>query len=660
MDIERILDRLDNVRHLPSGYSARCPSHDDRVSSLMVNKGRTQPVVVHCHAGCTADQVMEALGMSTADLVGKAELEQRYEYVNADGSTAYVMQRWRNPKTFRAEGSLPSPADRVLYQLPAINWARSAGATVYIVEGEKDADRLISMGLVATTNVSGAGSWLPHYGKSLQDCHVVVVADTDDVGRAHARHVAKEVSEYAATVRLVTPSHGKDISDLLDAGYSLDDLADMPESEELHTYLASNVQRRKIEWAWTNYVPFGKLTIIEGDPGDGKSVLTIDLAARWSTGNVMPDGSPSGGPYRIMLVSAEDDPADTICPRLFVANARLDGVELVPHGSTPERPFEFAQDLTALEKRIRDTGARIVVFDPLTAFMSSHTDTHNDMQVRHALYPLKALAERTRAAVLLVRHLNKGGQGVKAIYRGNGSIAFTGAARVGFLVVSDPDEPQVKLLACVKSNLSAKPATMRYELESSPDGVPYVAWKGTCEIGAQDALDGPKKTYEIDEEIAAKNRARQYEMQFLNDILVDGPMSWNDIVAAGKVDGFSEGSLRRARSDIGLVKVVGDGGNRDAQWKLRDVADSPQSPFAHLLTEKEAKTRALNGCASEQMGASEQSSMTVEELTQTVNEALPICETCGETDGIVRCFGPWWTVRCADHLPEETDDENAA
>jgi putative DNA primase/helicase len=654
MELADVLDKLENVRSLPSGYSAKCPAHEDRVSSLMVNKGRTQPVVVHCHAGCAVEDVLAAIGLTSADLMGKAEIEQRYEYLNADGSVAYVMQRWRNPKTFRAEGKLPAPADRVLYQLPALAWARSAGATVHIVEGEKDVDRLVSMGLVATCNVGGAGSWLGHYGKSVEDCHVLIIADTDPVGRAHAREVAANCVQYAATVRLVVPRHGKDVSDLLDAGYTLDEVDELAWTEELATYVAANVKTRRVDWAWQGYIPLGKLTIVEGDPGDGKSVLTLDLTARWSAGKPLPDGSDPTGPYRVILVSAEDDMADTIVPRLFAAGARLEGVELVPHGATPDKPFEFARDLEALERRVVETGARIIVFDPLTAFLSAGTDTHNDMQVRHALYPLKALAERTRAAVLCVRHLNKGGQGVKAIYRGNGSIAFTGAARVGFLVGVDPDNPRGRLLACVKSNLALKPPSMRYEIESTPDGTPYVAWHGTSGVDAQGALDGPKRASEIDDETAANNRARQYEIEFLEDLLADGPMAWREIVAAGKAEGFADRSLRRARADIGLVKLTGDGGNRDARWSLRSTPDANESqdgtPLGHLATDLGDRRRAQNGWPSGQVADGQGEILTDEQRAAALDATPDACSVCGDTNDVVRYNAPLWTKLCPLHF----------
>jgi putative DNA primase/helicase len=644
VELPALLDKLDNVRALPSGYSARCPAHDDNVASLMVNKGRTQPIVLHCHAGCPVEAILGALGLSNSDIVGESRVVTSYEYLKADGTSAYIVDRYVNPKTFRVRGHLPPPAERVLYQLPAIVWARSAGAVVWYVEGEKDADRLVSMGLVGTTSVSGAGSWLPHYAQSLVDVALVVVADNDAVGKAHARTVAASARDYAASVRLVVPRHGKDLSDLLDAGYTLDELDDLSETDDLAEYVAANVRTRRVEWAWRGYVPLGKLTLIEGDPGDGKSVLTIDLAARWSSGAPMPDGTEHGGPWPVTLVSAEDDVEDTIVPRLIAAGAALDRVVLVPHGSTPERPFEFASDLQGLERRCLERGTRVIVFDPLTAFLASGTDTHNDMQVRQALYPLKTLAARTRAAVIGVRHLNKGGAGVKAVYRGNGSIAFTGAARVGYLVTQDPDDPTTRLLACVKSNLAVKPPTMRYALESAPDGSPYLAWRGSSELSAQAALDGPQRAASDTPEVQTKRRQRQYEIEFLMDTLANGPMTWNDIVALGKEDGFSEHGLRYARADAGLTKLIGEAGNRDVRWAR---PSAPPEPLAHLHADLTHRP----GPHPDRANGQERAPVSDEARTRVLDQAPDVCQVCGSDGGVIRTYAPYWTVTCLNHDP---------
>ena len=655
MELQELVDKLDAVRPIRKGWAARCPAHDDHKASLTVGVGKDQPVVIRCHAGCEVADILKALGVSWSDVMGEAHVEAVYDYVTTDGDVVFTVERWANPKTFRVRGSLPPPADRVPYQLPAIAWARSAGTPVYVVEGEKDVHRLMDAGHVATCNVSGAGSWLPHYGPYLAGCDVVIVADNDPPGRAHARLVAANVVDYADTVRLTIPRHGKDVSDLLAAGYDLDDLDDLSTTDDIPEYQASTVRVRKVEWAWRGYVALGKFTILEGDPGDGKSVLTLDLAARWSSGAPMPDGSTHGGPWPVMLVSAEDDMADTIVPRLTVAGARLDVVYLVPHGGAGDRPFEFVTDLDALDRRIIALGVRIVVFDPLTAFLSSGTDTHNDMQVRKALWPLKGVAERCRAAVLGVRHLNKGSAGVKAVYRGNGSIAFTGAARVALLVAPDPEDPAGRVMATVKNNIGPKAPTLRYLVESTPDGtMPFLTWRGPSTTDAQTALDGPQRHgSDGDGETQSRKRAREYECQFLVDTLKEGPMAWADIVQLGKGEGFSARTLVRARADLGLIKAAGSHGQADTHWSLPDaMATSDGTPSGQLATDLRPSTGGVNGWSNGQMGSDGDDTLTDEDRRKRVDEAPAACEVCGTDTHILRCYGPWWTVRCIDHDPE--------
>lgn len=653
MDVDEVCARLENVKVLPSGRSARCPAHADRISSLMVNTGRDGGVVMKCHAGCPIEAVVGAIGLTMADLMGRPRHVATYQYIALDGRVLYEVHRWANPKTFRCVPGLPRPAERILYQLSAVEFARATGTPLYIPEGEKDVDRLISLGIPATCNVGGAGAWLPHYGESLAGCHLVVVADNNVPGRAHARFVAAACGPHAASVSLVVPRHGTDVSDLLDAGYGLDALDPLSTAEETVSYRASAVKTRPVRWGWQGYLPAGKLSIVEGDPGDGKSILTVDLAARWSTGAPMPDGSNGFGPYPVILVSAEDDMADTIVPRLIAAGADLANVELFTHGVTPDDPFEFATCLSLVEQRAMAIGAGWIMFDPMSAFLSERTDSHNDASVRRALQPLKGLAERTGAGVTVVRHLNKG-SGLKAIYRGGGSIGFTGAARCTFVVAPLAEDPDLRGFACVKSNLARKPPALKYAIQVTPEGVPYLQWRGPLNLDAQSILDGPMKESYTSEENASKRLVREYERAFLSDVLADGPMTWPEIVELGKQEGFHEIGLRRARADMGLRKSIGPGGNKSATWSLRaEGQSSDDSPLAHLLTGSTPK--ALGGKTTEQVSKWEQVAEPAEPVAIDRDEALaglPLkCQTCGTEDKVNRYYFPYYVVRCRSHNP---------
>jgi putative DNA primase/helicase len=232
------------------GYTALCPAHDDTHPSLDIDAGPDK-VLVNCRSrGCTAAAIVEALGLDLRDLFDddtrrnghrvRPELVASYPYTNEDGSLLFGVERWQpgfdgKPKSFvqvpasgrRGRGAM-SGVRRVLYRLPGVLAAVAAGETVFVCEGEKDADALVEAGYPATTNVGGAGKWRPAYSKTLARAHVVVVADCDAVGYRHAAEVAEALTAHGCEVRVVQAAHGKDASDHLGAGYDVQGLAPVP------------------------------------------------------------------------------------------------------------------------------------------------------------------------------------------------------------------------------------------------------------------------------------------------------------------------------------------------------------------------------------------------------------------------------------------------
>jgi hypothetical protein len=199
--------------------------------------------------------------------------------------------------------------------------------------------------------------------------------------------------------------------------------------------LLSGVEPEKVTWLWPSWLALGKLALMDGDPGLGKSAMTLDLAARVSVGKVFPDGAECE-PAGVVLLSAEDGLADTIRPRLDAAGAdtsKILSLATVPDKDGHDRLLSIPEDLALIEKGIGRVGARLVVVDPLMAFLSNDTNSHRDQDVRRALAPLASLAERTGASVLVVRHLNKAAAN-NPLYRGGGSIGIIGAARMAFVV----------------------------------------------------------------------------------------------------------------------------------------------------------------------------------------------------------------------------------
>lgn len=262
--------------------------------------------------------------------------------------------------------------------------------------------------------------------------------------------------------------------------------------------LIESVERQDVSWLWHRRIARGKVTILDGDPGVGKGLLTLDIAARRSRGARLPhDPRPSGSPGNVVLFTPEDDVADTIRPRLEAAGADLHRIRFL---STIEemdyetRLFEphllsIPRDINVFEDTILRDGADLLIIDPITAVLDAGVKTNNDAEVRGALMPLSLMAARTGCGVLIVRHLNKSG-GDNAIYRGGGSIAFTGLARIGLLLTPHPDGDAKRVLAPVKSNVGRPGEALSFALVSEPvDAIPHLEWdEEACEYDTHTLL----------------------------------------------------------------------------------------------------------------------------------------------------------------------------
>ncbi len=231
--IESFLARLDHVRRSGSGWEARCPAHEDSKNSLSVSEGEDGRVLVHCHAGCSPDAVVAALGMTLSNLFDgkrRSNVISEYDYLDEDGNLLSQVVRFF-PKNFRQrrpngrggwEWKL-GDTRRVLYRLPHVIEAVGLGKSIHVVEGEKDVHALESIGAVATCNAGGAGKWRDEYSEHLRGADVRIIADRDEPGVQHATEVAQALEGIARSVRILEAKQGKDAADHVDAGHGLDD-----------------------------------------------------------------------------------------------------------------------------------------------------------------------------------------------------------------------------------------------------------------------------------------------------------------------------------------------------------------------------------------------------------------------------------------------------
>ncbi len=256
------------------------------------------------------------------------------------------------------------------------------------------------------------------------------------------------------------------------------------QSEEHGTWL-SNIKSVQLHWLWEKRIPRGKLTTLDGDPGLGKSLLTLDLAARITTGRPMPDGTP-GVQGRVVLIAPEDSATDTIKPRIEAAGGDPSHIRLLnvvkrrsfETGEIYLLPFTLADHFPILIDTIKQTSPILLIIDPLMAVLGVGISASNDQMIRKKLSLLALLARNYDCTVLIVRHLNKGSS-ENALYRGSGSIGIIATARTGLLVTQHPSDENKRLLLPIKSNLSEKPDNLTYQVIANEHGIPSIQWLGT-------------------------------------------------------------------------------------------------------------------------------------------------------------------------------------
>ena len=668
------------------GFMACCPAHDDSNPSLSLSAGKNGRTVWKCFAGCSQADVQDALhrmglwpfpssggavrsssppaAVAPASRLVHREHVTSYFYADnhgvpvlrvdrgidhfADGKAGKTFRQWRyangvpdpspRPKGFRREGDwitgtgIVKGIRPVLYNLPAI--LAEPDRRVFVTEGEKDADTLTGLGLLATTKPEGViksatgtdgDRWRPVFTDTLVGRQVAILPDNDDPGRRHAKILASWLHPVCASVRIVDlpglPPSG-DISDWHEAGGTREQLEQLvkatpvyvpdpglpsndadsdiqgpassvpPPPKRLHgrrevtdrrlnVIVGSDVIPETVRWWWKDWLPVGKVVVLDGDPGLGKSGLTLEIAARITTGRPMPDGSTGdvAGPATVLLCAHEDGLADTIIPRFLSMGGHpsrlhyLDDVtEKTVDGAQERRvPFTVPDDLDALSAYIADTGAVLAIIDPWMAYLSGEKDSHRDQDMRSVLREVADIAQETGCTILLVRHLNKASGG-NVLYRGGGSIGIIGAVRVAWFTAPDPDDEDGKnrILAVEKTNLSERPVSLRYRQVGMPDKSYKVEWLGESPHTATSLATAQAPH--------AERSAQRPAAQFLRETLAGGPCSANDVEGQALAKGISRKMLRTACDEVGVVKERrGFGRGSEVWWELPNAAIDAQS-----------------------------------------------------------------------------------
>jgi len=405
MTLSELLSRLEKVEKSGGNYKSRCPAHNDKNPSLSIAQDGDR-ILLHCHAGCDTDTVLGALGLTLKDLfqddnkhpnpptTNKRNIVAVYDYKNLMGKVIHQTVRFepkgfsqRRPDstalggyTWNLKGITP-----ILYNLSAVVSAIKEKQSIFIVEGEKDCDTLGSLGYTATTCPLGAGKWKDKYSDTLKNAYVYIIPDNDASGKNHSELVAKSLAGKASDIKIidisnVVPDKG-DISDFVNSGGDINKLltgaAEFKPSTTEHNLSThkdtdisgrlvcmADIKEREIEWLWHPYIAYRKITILRGDPGNGKTTVSLEIASIMSNGWAFPSKSGELEPTtagNVLFLTAEDDLEDTIKPRLRKAKANMN------------RVFSFTDYITfgdpRFEKILVEISPRLVIAKPVGSFL---------------------------------------------------------------------------------------------------------------------------------------------------------------------------------------------------------------------------------------------------------------------------------------------------
>ena len=310
----------------------------------------------------------------------------------------------------------------------------------------------------------------------------------------------------------------------------------------------SEIQSQEVSWLWYPFIPYGKLTIVQGDPGDGKTTLILNIAAKLSKGEGLDSEMKLSEPVNVIYQSAEDGLADTVKPRLELAGADCERILVIDE---KEKSLSMVDE--RLEKAIVQTKARMLILDPIQAYLGGGMDMNRANEARDMTKKLGALAEKYQCAIVLIGHMNKAA-GNKAAYRGIGSIDFFAVARSVLLVGRVEGEPNIRAVVQIKNNLAAFGHPKAFAL--SEDGF---QWFGDYEITADEVLGG----------IAPKANKMEQAKRLLRELaLTTDAIQSNEIFDMADEKGISKRTLENAKRELGIrARKI----NNSWYWELDKV-----------------------------------------------------------------------------------------
>ena len=625
MILNTILPRLQRVRSTGNGsYRALCPAHADSDPSLTISQADGR-LLLHCFAGCPTEEVVKALGVTMRDLFPQDEgrhatalsastlrgpaagvtverlcaargLDEQFvgehlgwedrpspwtgepaiimPYRREDGTLFRSRWRLRLEKGSRgnerfawgkgAEGTIP-------YGLSNLAVCREKGFAIW-AEGETDTACLLQHDFPAL-GVPGASSYKPEWAEYTRGLRNYVIQEPDQGGRTIVATTAKsipdlqvitlpdgykDVCDYALALRVEFPRRFREMLDEAEIVAVERGPTTSGDTGIVSLRLMADVKAETVGWLWEPYIPESKTTLLEGDPGIGKSWVSLALATAVSLGQGLP-GQAAQTPASVIIASAEDGLGDTIRPRLDAMGADVKRIHAIDGPLTLD-----AGGLLNLELYIERVSPRLVVLDPLVAYLGREIDIHRANETRQIMAQLARIAQQHAVSILAVRHLTKASAS-KALYRGIGSIDFTASCRSVLMAGCDPEDPQRRAIVHIKSNLAPMGPAVGYEVRAGA-----FCWTGPSSLTVSDILAADHGDLPSALDLATA---------FLRDELADGAVPARQVYRDAQDLGITKRTLDRAKADLGVVTQrqgnVGSRGGGGWVWQLACHDDTP-------------------------------------------------------------------------------------